>query len=155
MWISHIAVQLLSHAWLSGTSRTVACQASFFTISGVCLNSYPLSQWFLYIHISPPSWIFLSSHHTTPLGHHSATGWTPCLQQPPTSFLYYKWQCIYCNATLPIHLTLSFSIFELKWVLCERCPSEVSSTPLILSSQSLLHCTSCFEHLYDYPSVRQ
>ena len=41
-----IAVQLLSHAWLSGTSRTVACQASFFTISGVCLNSYSLSQWF-------------------------------------------------------------------------------------------------------------
>ena len=155
MWISHIAVQLLSHAWLSGTSRTVACQASFFTMSGVCLNSYPLSQWYIiyHSHISPPSRTSLPSHQTTPLGHHSATGWAPCLQPPPTSYLYYKWQCIYCNATLPIYLTPSPSLNSNGcW---ERYPSEVSSTPLMLSLQSLLHCTSCFEHLYDYPSVRR
>ena len=42
----YIFVQSLSYIRLSVTSWTVACQASpYFTISQVCSNSCPLSQW--------------------------------------------------------------------------------------------------------------
>ena len=42
----YIFVQSLSYIRLSVTLWTVACQASpYFTISQVCSNSYPLSQW--------------------------------------------------------------------------------------------------------------
>ena len=146
MWSSHVAVQPLSHAGLSRTSWTTACQASLpFTISGVCLNSYPLSHWFYtyipsLIHLLPlPPYYSSRSPQCNSLSSlGSSTGGK--LQQLPTSYLFYKWHCIYCNTTLSIHLTLSFSIFELKWVLCERYPSQVSSSPLIFSSQSLLRC---------------
>ena len=44
--VFHWVVQWLSHVWLFVTPWTTACQASLsFTISRVCSNSYPLSQW--------------------------------------------------------------------------------------------------------------
>ena len=50
---------------------------------------------------SPPS-------HPIPLGHHRAPSWAPyTIEQLPTSYLYYIWQCIYVSATLSILPTLS------------------------------------------------
>ena len=57
-----------------------------------------------YIHLSSPSCCLL---HPTPLDHHSAPYWVPCVtQQLPTSYLFYTWFYmyiyIYINATLSI-----------------------------------------------------
>ena len=58
------------------------------------------------IHTSPPSWA--SSLHPTPLGHHRAPIWAPCvIQQLPTSCLFTH-DSAYVNATLPVCLTLPF-----------------------------------------------
>ena len=44
----------------------------------------------------------------TPLGHHRASSWVPCaIQQLPTNYLFYTWQCIYVSAALPICPILS------------------------------------------------
>ena len=48
LWASSVCrfSQLLSHAWLFVTPRTVACQALWSsTTPGACSNSCPLSQW--------------------------------------------------------------------------------------------------------------
>jgi len=60
--------------------------------------------------MSPPSWTSLPTPTPT---HHSRSSqssrWAPCvIQLLPTSQLFYTWQCIYLNATLSVHPTLSF-----------------------------------------------
>ena len=41
-------------------------------------------------YITPPSLAFLPSPYSTPLGHHRAPGWAPCVTQHlPTSSLFY------------------------------------------------------------------
>ena len=51
----------------------------------------------IYVYISPPSWTTLlpTFPTSTPLGHHRALSWTPCvIQQLPSSYLFYTWSCI-------------------------------------------------------------
>lgn len=126
MWISHIAVQLLSHAWLSGTSRTVACQASFFTMSGVCLNSYPLSQW-LHTYIPsltnlPPLPPYYSSR--LPQCNRLSSLFTAASHQ--LSILQMTMYILQCYSP---NLSHSFSISELKWVLREVSFRSLINSP--------------------------
>ena len=47
--------------------------------------------------------------HPTHLVHHRPPSRAPCaIQQLPTSQLFYTWQCLHVNLTLPIHPTLPF-----------------------------------------------
>ena len=47
--------------------------------------------------------------HPIPLSCKRSPGWVPCVvQQISPGYLFYIWQCIYFNATLSIHPTLSF-----------------------------------------------
>ena len=63
--------------------RKIALQCSWFLPYNN--KNQPLS-----IHKSPPSWVSLSSPHSTPLSHHRVPGWGPCaIQQLPTSNLFY------------------------------------------------------------------
>ena len=49
---------------------------------------------------------------------HRAPGWAPCiLQQIPTGYLFYTWECICFHATFSIHPNLSFPSCVLKSVL--------------------------------------
>ena len=61
-------------------------------------------------HSSILAWDIPWTPCSTPLGYHRAPRWPPCvIQQHPTSYLFYKWWCIYVNTTLSICPTLSFS----------------------------------------------
>ena len=57
-----------------------------------------MNQLFIYIHPLPlgdPS----RPIHPTPLGHHRALSWAPCvIEQLPTSYLFYTRYCIYARA---------------------------------------------------------
>ena len=132
-----IAVQLLSHAWLSGTSRTVACQAYFFTITGVCLNSYSLSQWF-YTYIPslthlPPLPPYYSSR--SPQCNRLSFLFTAASHQ--LSILQMTMYILQCYTPNSSH---SFSIFELKWVLWEVSFRSLINSPYTqLSKPVALH----------------
>ena len=68
-----------------------------------------------------------------PLSHHRASSWALCaIQQLPTSYLFYTWQCIYVNATLAIHPTLHF-------------PTESTSPFSTSVSLLLLSCSVVFD----------
>ena len=59
----------------------------------------------------PSLWTSLPpTYPLTHLGHNRALSCiAPCaIQQVPTGYLFYTWQCIYVNAPLPIHPTLCF-----------------------------------------------
>ena len=104
--------------------------------NGVLVPAIQHSQSAIYIHISPPSWT--PSHpipYPTTLGHHRAPGWDPCaIQQLPTSYLFYTWQCLYVNIYWCVwrpHLVGSCSLILswhcfLQWLLflcvCSRKP---------------------------------
>ena len=70
----------------------------------------PLGNWrsAISIHISPPSWASIPpAPHTTPLGHHRAPSWAPCIiQQVPTSYLFHT--CRWTNASFLILPTPPF-----------------------------------------------
>ena len=52
------------------------------------------------MHVSPPSW---GSLLPTPLGHHTAPSWAPCvIQKLPTSHLFYTWYWIYVSYSLSL-----------------------------------------------------
>ena len=74
----------------------------------VCVCMYTYIYIYIYMYPLPPEPPFPSPpppppHHLTPLGHHRTPGWAPCaIQQLPTSYLLYTWQCIYINTTLPV-----------------------------------------------------
>ena len=57
--------------------------------------------------------------HSTPLGCHRALIWVPrVIQQIPTGYLFYIWECICFHTTLSIHPTLSFlNINSMKFLL--------------------------------------
>ena len=56
--------------------------------------------------LGPPSH---PTPHPTHVGSHRAPSWAPCaIQQVPTSYLFYAWQCIYVYPNLPIRPTLPF-----------------------------------------------
>ena len=59
VWISHVALQLLSHVQLLVTTWTVTCATlpCPSLTPGVCSNSCPLSQW-CYLTISPSAALF-------------------------------------------------------------------------------------------------
>ena len=91
------------------------------------------------IHISPPSWASLLCH-PTPLGHLSVPDWDSCaVQQLPTNYLFYTWQCIYVSATFSICPTLTFCgcvrMPVLYWV-CQKHFSRLHMYALI--------CNTCF-----------
>ena len=96
-----------------------------------------LEEFFLYnsesatcTYISSPFWSSLQNRHLTHVGHHRTLGWAACaMQQHPTSYPFYTWECIYVSAILSIHPTLSFP---------SQCP------------QVHLLCL----HLYCYPANR-
>ena len=80
---------------------------SFFIIIGVYLLYNAVSfccttEWINSIHLSPPSWAFLSFPlHPTSLGHHRALSWAPCApQQLLASYLFYTWWCVYMSTLL-------------------------------------------------------
>ena len=60
------------------------------------------NQLYVYIYPPPPPRVpFSALSHSIPLGHHRALSWVPCvIQQLPTSYLFYTWQCIYDNDVL-------------------------------------------------------
>ena len=52
---------------------------------------------------TPPSWVSFPPHNPTPLCHHRAPSWALCaIEQLPISYLFYTWQCIHVNTTLPV-----------------------------------------------------
>ena len=63
-----------------------------------------VNQLYIYIHPHISSLLRLPPSHPpypTPLGGHKAPSRSPCaMQLPPTSYLFYIWQCIYVHATL-------------------------------------------------------
>ena len=70
------------------------------------------------------------SSHPTPLGHHRAPIWAPCvIQQFLTSSLVYTWQCINVDATCSTLPTLSFPHCVHKSVLylCVSIPFPANS----------------------------
>ena len=62
------------------------------------------------VHISPPSWAFLSPYpHPTPSRSSQSTKLSSlCILQFPTSYLFYIWSCICFSAILSICPTFSF-----------------------------------------------
>ena len=80
--------------------------------------------------------------HLTPLGHHRALSWAPCvIWQLPTSFLFYIQLCLYVNATLSICPTLPFP--------SASCP-QVGSLRLSLHScpENRFISTICLDSIY-------
>ena len=81
-----------------------------------------------YVYCLPPG------SHPTPLGHHRAPGWAPCvIQQLPTSYLFYTRSYIYVSATFSIHPALSFPCYVHKSVLyiCVSISSLKTSSSLL------------------------
>ena len=61
--------------------------------SQCCVSLFCTTLWFSYMHTYIPSPLSLHPPpHPTPLGHHRALSWIPCvIQQLPTSYLFYTW----------------------------------------------------------------
>ena len=86
-----------------------------------------VNQLYVYLYplpLGPPS----HPHHPTYLGGHRAPSCTPrAIQQFPTSYLFYTWQCIYVKLNLPVCPTLPFPccvhISALHLRLCS-CPTN-------------------------------
>ena len=75
-------------------------------ITSCCVRFRCGMKWISHMYTYMPS---LLDPHPTPLGHHRAPSWTPCVtEQLPTSYLFYTWWCIYVSPNLPICLTLHF-----------------------------------------------
>ena len=72
-----------------------------------------VNQLYIYIYPHISSLLHFPPSHTsypTPLGHHKAPSCSPCaMQQLPTSYLFYIWQCIYVNAILSQCPSLPFT----------------------------------------------
>ena len=93
------------------------------------------------IHTSLPSQASLLSPNPTPLGHHRASGWAPCvIQQLLTSYIFYTRQCIYVDATFSIRTTLSFPH-------CVHKAVSTSASPFLPCKQVHQYHFSRF-HLY-------
>ena len=64
-----------------------------------------ISKWISHMCTCIPSFLDLS----LPPGHYRAPSWAPCAgQQVPTSYLFYRWWCVYVGPTLSIHPALLF-----------------------------------------------
>ena len=74
-----------------------------------CVSFCYTMNWISYMYTYIPSLLDLPPTPTpnpTHLGHHRAPSWAPCvIQQVPTSYLFYTWQCRYVNPNLSIHPT--------------------------------------------------
>ena len=67
-----------------------------------CVSFCCTTVWIGYVYMYiPPSWTSLPAHPFYP-GHHRALSWAPwTLQQVPTGYLFYTWQCTHINSNLP------------------------------------------------------
>ena len=73
-----------------------------------------------------PFLLSLSRPNSTPLGHHRAQGWAPCvIQQLPMSYLFSPRQCVYVNVTFSTCPTLAVS----------TRPFSTSASPFLLCKQ--------------------
>ena len=90
------------------------------------------------IHISPyPLPLASPSHppYLTPLGGHRALSWSPCaMQQLPTSYLFYIWQCIYVNATFSLRPSLPTPLKSVLNVCIYSCPTTRFISTIFLDS---------------------
>ena len=100
------------------------------------------------IYMSPPSWAsLLSPPHPTPLGHHGAQSWAPCIvQQLPTSYLFqqqYMFQCYSLNSSQPLLPPLCPHVCSLCLRLCS-CPANQFTS----NHSSIFHIFTCINIQY-------
>ena len=98
-------------------------------ISYVCIHTHTHTHTHTHIHIyiyPPPSWSSFPTPlpHHTPLGHRITSSWAPCaIQQLPTSYLFYTWQCLY------VILSWGFLGSPRCWLTMEEVSSVQSGLP--------------------------
>ena len=92
--------------------------------------------WFLLLNNSNPPQLDtqpLLPEFPTPLGHHRATGWAPCvIQQLLTSYPPYTQECAHVDATSSVCYTLSLPTFVHK-----SLPYICTSTPSLQTGSSV------------------
>ena len=77
----------------------------------------------LIIHITLLSWASLPFSHPTPVGHHRAPCWAPCvIQQLLTSYSYVD-ATFSIHATLSLSLSLSHHVYKFILYICISIPS--------------------------------
>ena len=141
-WVARVG-----HNWV--TKEQQQCYVSFCSTT----------KWISCMYTYSPS---VLSHppplYSTPVGHHRAPSLAPRAMHPlPTSYLFYKWSCVYVCATLPIHPTLPFlPCPHIRSLICVSIPIlQIGSAVLIsLDSIYMLVYGFCFSlsdllHLYD------
>ena len=86
--------------------------------------------------------------YPTSLGHHRAPSLAPCAMHPlPTSYLFYKWSCVYVRATFSIHPTLPFLLCpHVHSLICVSIPilQIVSAVLIFLDPICMLIYGFCF-----------